>query len=266
MNLSRLTTCLVAASLLLAGSAFAAGDPSKMTAAQISACMNNNLVNRGALRDITVVPTDREGNTRTLKMRFFWKPKGGAPRINLQLLEPLALKGSGYLMLINSGSEEVYFYFPGADRPLQVTGKNMAEPLWGTDVSYAEIKQVLGLLGSGAMQRVADSQVAGRPVFVLETTGKADEFGYDKVVSYVDQQGCVLLKSEFFSKPGKARKVLEADVSSLLTADKYWLVLKYTMRDLREETQTVVNMSDFSLEENIPERMFDPKRFFEPYK
>jgi len=256
---------LFCAVFLFAGVAQA--DPSKQTVEQINACMAKNLVNRGALRDITVVPTDREGKTRTLKLRFFWKPtKAGVPRVNLQLVEPLAMQGSSYLMLVKGGNEEVHFYFPGADRALHVTGKNMAEPLWGTGVSYGEIKQVLGLIASGPTQRKADGKVGDRPVYVLETTTKAEETGYQKVVSYVDQQACVLLKGEFYEKAGKPRKILDADASSLLSADTYWLVLAYTMRDLREGTQTVLNLSDFSLLENIPERMFDPKRFYEPYK
>lgn len=258
---------LVAISGFAAAKAPAVAPGAAATVEQIAACMNKNLVSRGALRDLSLVPTDREGKSRTLKLRFFWSPtKAGEPRINLQLVEPLALQGSSYLMLVKGNSEHVYFHMPGADKALHVTGKNMSEPLWGTDVSYAEIKQVLGLLASGKSQLRADATVAGRKTWVLETAAKADESGYQKVVSYVDQQACVLLKSEFFAKPDKPRKILEADASSLLSAADYWLVLDYTMRDLREGTQTAIKMSDFTLLEKMPERLFDPKRFFEPYR
>ncbi len=240
--------------------------PATATVEQINGCMANNLVNRGALRDLTLQPTDREGKSRTLKLKFFWKPSAKhEPRVNLRLVEPLAMQGSGYLLTIKGGSEEVYFYFPGADRSLKITGKNMSEPLWGTDFSYGEIKQVIGLLATGATERKDDAVIEKRPAFVLETK-TSEETGYQKVVSYVDQSACVLLKSEFFAKPGQPRKILQADVSSLLQADTYWLVLNYTMRDLREGTQTLLAMSDFSLLERMPERLFDPKRFYEPFE
>lgn len=240
-------------------------DKDKWTVAQINDCAGNNMVNKGALRDLTVVPTDREGKVRTLKMRFFWKPTPrGEPRVSLRLVEPTTIAGSAYLMTVSGSQEDVHFYFPGADRALKITGKNMSEPMWGTDVSYGEIKQVLGLVSTGKAKRLADTNLAGRDAFVLETSG-GDTIGYARVISYIDQDACVLLKTDFYEKGDSPRKTLTADFSTILSADKYWLVLGYTMSDLREGTKTVLTLSDFSIQERLPERLFDAKRFFEPY-
>ena len=43
------------------------------------------------------------------------------------------------------------------------------------------------------------------------------------------------------------------------------MVLGYSMRNLLDNTRTKVELSDFTLLERLPERMFDPKRFFEPF-
>ena len=241
-------------------------DKSKWSVSQINDCAGKNLVNKGALRDLTVVPTDREGKTRTMKMRFFWKPTPrGEPRVSLRLVEPATIAGSAYLLTVNGNQEDVHFYFPGADRALKITGKNMSEPMWGTDVSYGEIKQVLGLVATSKAERKSDINLAGRRAFVLETNSKEDA-GYNKVLSYIDQDACVLLKTEFFEKGNTPRKTLTADFSTILSADTYWLVLGYTMSDLLEGTKTVLTLSDFSILERLPERLFDPKRFFEPYE
>lgn len=262
----RFTLGLALATGALGAFGAAPADKSAWTVAQINDCAAKNLVNKGALRDLTVVPTDREGKSRTLKMRFFWKPTPrGEPRVTLSLREPAAIAGSAYLLTVKGGQEDVHFYFPGADRALQITGKNMSEPLWGTDVSYGEIKQVLGLVATQKAERKPDATISGRKAFVLETGTSADD-GYSKVLSYIDQTACVLLKAEFFEKGDKPRKALEADVSSILSADTYWLVLGYTMNDLRQGTRTVLTLSDFSILERLPERLFDPKRFYEPYQ
>jgi len=265
---------------VLGGAALAAGEPAQagkakaaapapaaMTVADVRACMSRNLVDKGAVRDLDVKATNREGKEHALRMRFLWKPaKNGDARVNLKLVEPAAMQGSSYLLVQQGRQEEVYFFLPTADRPLRITGQNMAEPLWGTDFSYGEIKQVLGLLVSGETQRKPDAKVGGRDAYVLETATSLDDTGYTKVVNYVDQKGCVLLKSEFFAKSGKPRKLLEGDLSTLLTAEAYTLVLGYTMRDLQQGTRTQVTLSDFSLDERLPERLFDPKRFQEPFE
>ena len=257
---------LAAATLLLtaAGPAAAQDKSTDMSAKDVRACMARNLVAKGALRDLALDVFDNEGKIRSLRMRLFWKPsKTGGTRVNLRVLEPVAMAGSSYLLLQEGGTEEVYFYLPGADRALRITGQNMSEPLWGTDFSYGEIKQVLGLLWAGDTQRGADTKVSDRPAYVLETATKAEETGYRKVVSAVDQKACVLLKTDFHAKPeAAARKVLTADLTTLIQADKYWAVLGYTMADLQRKTRTVLTLTDLSFDENLTEKMFQPKTFF----
>jgi hypothetical protein len=246
----------------------AAAEPGKesatMTVQGIRACMGKNLVARGALRDLNLDVYDKEGKIRGLHMRLFWKPsKTRGQRVNLRLLDPPAMAGSSYLLLQEGMKEEVYFYLPGADRALRITGKNMNEPLWGTDFSYGEIKHVLGMLVTGDTTRLADQQISGRPTYVLETQTPADESGYKRVVSSVDQATCTLLRSEFYARPDAPRKLLDADVNSLLQADKYWAVLSYTMTDVLRNTHTQLNLTDLSFDERLGEKLFDPKTFFE---
>lgn len=237
------------------------------TVEDIQACMQRNLVRRGALRDLNLEVRDREGNNHALRLKLYWKPTlTGDVRVNVKLLEPRAMSGSSYLMLQSSGGESVYFHLPPEQKAIQITGKNTTEPLWGTDFSYGEIKQVLGLLYSGKTSRAADGVYATRPAFVLETATDVDASGYRKVVSYVDQGSCVLLKSEFFAKADKPLKLLEADAASILSVEDYSVVLDYTMRNLQEGTRTQVKLSDFTILERLPERLFDPQHFFEPFE
>src|SRR5688572_5064584 len=101
---------------------------------EIRACMADNLVKRGALRDLQLGVYDKEGQVRELRMRLYWKPsKTGGSRMHLRVVEPAAMIGSSYLLLQEGPSEEVYFHLQGADRALRITGQNMSEPLWGTD-------------------------------------------------------------------------------------------------------------------------------------
>ncbi|HUR39652.1 MAG TPA: outer membrane lipoprotein-sorting protein [Verrucomicrobiae bacterium] len=240
-----------------------AKDTGSQTVKSIRSCMAKNLVSRGALRDLSLDVFDKEGKIRSLRMRLFWKPsKGGGQRVNLRLVEPSAMAGSSYLLVQEGLGEEVYFYLPGADRALRITGQNMSEPLWGTDFSYGEIKQVLGILVVGDTTRLPDSAISDRPMYVLETATKADETGYRKVISHIDQKTCVLMRSEFYARE-QPRKVLDADPASLLQADKYWTALSYTMTDVQRNTHTQLSLSDLSFDERMSEKLFDPQKFFE---
>ena len=257
---------VLGAGLVVALSGASAAEPaasSRNTVQEIRACMSDNLVKRGALRDLSLGMYDKEGKVRDMKVRLYWKPsKSGGSRVHLRIVEPVAMVGSAYLMVQEGMSEEVYFYLPGADRALRITGQNMSEPLWGTDFSYGEIKQVMGLLVAGDTQRQADATVGGRNAYVLETKTTMEEAGYRRIVNYVDKASCVLLKSEFIANGDKPKKVLEADLSTLTQADKYWAVLGYTMRDVGRGTHTVLTLSDLSIDERLSEKLFSPKEFF----
>jgi hypothetical protein len=267
MILTRTTLLGAGLALLLSGAAGAEpavkARPAPETVKEIRACMSDNLVKRGALRDLQLGIYDREGKVRDLVMKLYWKPtKSKGSRVHLRILKPDVMVGSAYLMLQEGPNEEVYFYLPGADRALRITGQNMSEPLWGTDFSYGEIKQVLGLLVTGATERRADTQVQGRTSYVLETKTSMEETGYRTVVNYVDRASCVLLKSEFIASGDKPKKVLEGDLTTLLHADKYWTMLGYKMTDLSRGTYTTLTLSDLSIDERLSEKLFNPKEFF----
>lgn len=239
-------------------------DPATMTVDDIRACMRDNLVDRGSLRELNVKATDREGQTHDIKMKLFWKPgKDGLARMNLRVLEPKDLHGSSYLLLEHPKGEDVFFFLPANHTVLKVTGNEMTRPLWGTDFSYTEIKQVQGLLLDGMTKRIGDANVGDHPAFVLETATRQETTGYKKVVSYVDQASCTLVKSEFFAKGSKPKKVLEADLSTLMKVDTYWLVLGYKMTNTAEGSHTDLTLGDLFLMEKNTEKMFDPDQFYQ---
>jgi hypothetical protein len=259
--------CIAVALSVVAAAASAKvekSDPAKMSVDDIRACMRGNFVNRGSLRELNVKSTDREGATHQIRMKLFWKPaKDGKARMNLRVLEPKDLHGSSYLLLEREKGEDVFFFLPANKTVLKVTGNEMARPLWGTDFSYTEIRQVQGLLLDGATKRLPDAPVSDRQSFVLETATKSESTGYKKVLSYVDQASCALIKSEFFAKGDKPRKVLEADLTQLMQVDTYWLVLGYKMTNLVEGSHTDLTMGDITLLESKSDKLFDPDQFYQ---
>lgn len=138
----------------------------------------------------------------------------------------------------------------------------MTQKLWGSDFTFADIKQIQGLLLDGDVKRMADTQIEGRKVYLLETATDMQQTGYSLVRSYVDQQSCVLLKTELFSDGDSPHKVLEADVSTLLEIDPWWLIQNYRMTDTRSGTHTDLSLSDIFIQERLPEAMFTPEGFY----
>lgn len=229
---------------------------------QIAACMAANRQTHGAIRGIALDSVDREGNTKTVKVRAVWSPAaGGDGRLNLRVLEPQVLYGSSYLVLQKQPVDQVYLYLAFMNKVTALRPSEMTSPLWGTGVSFVELKQVQGLLLDGSVERRDDALIGERPVWVFDTTTDVDSTGLRHVISYIDQATCLLLKAESFSRSGEPAKVFEADVSTLSPAGPPWQLQRYTVQSLRDRSQTTITLDPVSVPAQIPESMFDPATF-----
>ena len=246
------------------GQSVQAADPASRSIEDISACMRVNIYDKGAIRDFQVKAVDREGKSKTLRFKAFWKPAktDDNVRLTLQVMEPHNLKGTAYLLTRDGEAEQLHLYLPALRKVRRVAGGEMFQNLWGTDLAFADIKQLQGLLLDGDVKRLDDQQLAGRPVYLLETATNTSQGGYKLVRSYVDQESCMLLKAEIFAEGEKPQKVLEADISTLMKIDPWWVVLGYQMTDLRAETHTKVALSDIFIEERLPSSLFTPEGFY----
>lgn len=238
-------------------------DRASMSIEDISACMRVNVFDRGAVRDFQIKATDREGKSKATKFKVFWKPAktGEEVGFTLQVMKPANLAGTAYLLIRNAEEEQLYLYLPALRKVRRVVGDETVQKLWGSDLTFADIKQIQGLLLDGDVQKLADQQIAGRPVYLLETKINVEQTGYRLVRSYVDQESCVLLKAELFGEGENPQKVLEADVSTLLEIDPWWVVLGYRVTDNRAGTHTELSLSDIFIQERLPKSLFTPEGF-----
>lgn len=259
-------SCVLAALLALPG---AMASPPTEDVVEVRDCMANNLVERGALRELEILSYDKHGEASTLNVNMYWRTDpNGRVRVTLHVLQPESLAGAAYLLRETTQDDEIYVYLPEVDAVKQVTGRGDSQSLWGTDFSYQDIKYLQGVILGEASTRQPDSSIAGRGLYVLETKADIPSTGFRKVVSYVDKETCTLLKAEFFNSGEAPQKVLEGDPSALFQTDVYskevWLLLGYTMRDLRNGTRSEIRLGEMYLLEDMASATFAPDTFFEP--
>lgn len=263
MKRTKTVLALIVIGLVQAGSPARAADTTGWGVQEIGDCMRENLFERGSVRDFQIRSVDPEGRSKQVKFKAFWRPvdRGDGARITLQLVEPENLRGTSYLLVRNDNEEELYVYLPALQRVTRVDGGDASRKLWGTDLTLADVRQIQGLLVEGDAKRLADARVADRPVYLLETLTDPEESGYRRVVSHVDQESCILLKAEMFSNDGEPEKVVEADLSTLMNFDPWWVVLGYRVTDNRAGTYTEVALSNLFIEETLPDSLFTPEGF-----
>jgi hypothetical protein len=251
------------AAVAFSGAALAQKDPASMSIADINSCMKQNSVSGSSVRDITLDSVDKEGVAKVVKIRGYFSPAAdGSARVNLRVVEPPVLSGSAYLVLQKKPEDQVYLYLAFLKSVTAIKPSEMTNPLWGTGVSYVELKQVQGLLESGNSTRQADAAIGGRPVYNISTATDFDSIGYRRVVSYVDQATCLLLKAEFYVKGNDPLKILDADVSTISASGPPHSVTRMLLRNPRENSHTTMTLGPLAPINGLSDALFDASSFY----
>ncbi len=232
------------------------------TAESVVGCMRANLPPSLRVQDFELVSTDRSGGSRRLGGKLYAKAEEGLLRLTLRVMDPPDLYGSAYLLRETPGNvqDEIYLQLP-KDSPRRITGGQASQSLFGTDFSYADVKQMQNAFAGGESKLEAADKIEQRPVHVLlQKAQSAKGVPYSQTRVWVDQKTCVVLKAEFF-EGDKPRKRLTAPASALTQAGKHWYVAEMQMRDLREETRTVLKVKVLPAEKDLSQHYFNPNTF-----
>jgi hypothetical protein len=230
------------------------------TAEEIRACVRGNLPARTSVQTIELESLDRAGGRRTLVARLHWKRFGeGQHRLRIRVDKPLDLRGSSYLVIEKDSTDDMFMYLPAVQKVRRITSGMISDSLWGTDFGYEDIKHLQGIAAEGAVERLADSTVADRAVYVLAMVPESSgESTYSKIVSFVARDNCIAIKTDFYERGDAPRKVLLADLDQLTREGDRWSARSLEMRDLESQTTSRLRVVETRDDVEIPDRTFNP--------
>jgi hypothetical protein len=252
-------SCIALISLFAAPLAAVA---SLSTVDEISQCVRDNMPNKSSSQTIVLRSINRVGDVAESSATIFWQQDDdGFSKVLLRFIKPLDMRDSGVLMLEKAGrSPDTFLYLPSTKMVRRVSSRAASSSLFGTDFSYEDFSRLVGMAGDSAKERGEDTEIAGRPAYVVSATPTPESgSSYEKVISFIDQETCVPLRMESYEDGGKLRKRLTADVSTLSREGSSWVSLNQTMEDLRDQTRTEVVIKTIDTDAKIHRKMFSTR-------
>ncbi len=236
--------------LLLAPAPGSATEP--RTASEILECLQRTRPLTNTVRSIRLVRRDRMGGERTTRGKVYGGvSRAGFRTILLEISEPDDLSGLAVLITEREGANHIFVSPAGLPEVRQIRGAPGQASLLGTDFSYEDVERLYGLARPGETHKLGSSQTSlpERSFWVLETT-PARESGssYQRIVSLIDEETCVLLRAEMFDGGDTPRKVLTSDPDSLQKEKSTWVARDVLIRDLREGSETRLVIDDIDLD------------------
>jgi hypothetical protein len=236
------------------GSTQAAPDP----IAEAQACASKNLPERTLELRATFTKVDRVGGERESRAKVIGKKLGdGLQRAVLRFDKPRDVRGTAMLMIENpSGASDFYVYSPDERRTRRISGKS-GGGLFGTDFSYDDFENWRGFGKKSKPERLPDAVEAGRPVYVLAGSPANDETStYERVVTFIDRETCVVLRIDSYEPGPKLRKVLRSDPASVERAGDLSIAKSLELEDVLDGTRTRVAIDAIRIDVDLPDRLF----------
>lgn len=232
----------------------------------IYACVLENRF-RAYVQDARLVSGDRGQSAQESRLQMTWKsfrdeqdqPRGGVlSKTIVRYTHPFDLRFSGYLVINNiDRANDQFVYLAASRRIRRVNLRN--EAVFGTDFTFEDI--VPAEIEDADYRRLADARVAEQSVYVVEVTPRPhSDSEYSRLVTYVDRDRCVPLRTRYWDEKGVEVKELTVPTDAVQTFDGIHWPMKLTMRNLKLGTFTELSVD--KLEPNAPlqDKEFEVRR------
>ena len=232
-----------------------ASDPLK----EVRDCMLRNVPKHSSVQTVHFTSYDRIGGTREFRGKILGKTmEDGTRRAKLCISQPQEMRGSEVLSMESKGEPpQNFLYTTELRKAKRVSGDGAGGSLFGTDFTYEDLQRFMQLNRPESAQRLADSDLDGRAMFVVQALPTdTTKSSYSKVLSYIDKSTCVVLKSEQYETGDRLRKVLTAKPDSMYSENGVTAPTEVEMKDVRDQTRTTVAIEDLEVDGEVDSRSF----------
>jgi hypothetical protein len=230
------------------------------TAEEIQACNEGNFPTETSVQTISMNAKDRIGAVTQSKATMYWKKfDDGFSRVMMRFFKPSDLRGAGLLMIEKTDRNDMFIYLPELKRIKRITSHMTSSSMFGTDFSYEEFERMQGIAARAPVTRLEDGVVHLRPAYVIELRPSGEDSGYERIREFIDKETCVALRSEFYERGERPRKVLSAETSKIAKEGDVWVARELLMQDFRDETETTMVIEEVEIGKPIARKIFSQK-------
>ena len=149
----------------------------------------------------------------------------------------------------------LFLYSPDAEEVIPITGHLLKESMMGSDLSYEDAAGNDTLEGLYNARIAEEGELDGRPVWVLDMTGKSKTISYPRLKIWADKETFIPLKTERYALSGALLK--EEYVRETRRIGGRTFPVRVEVKDLlRKDSMTVFTLDKVELDVPIPDSVF----------
>ncbi len=160
-------------------------------------------------------------------------------------------KGTKMLKL----GKDLWIYDPSSDRSIRISGNMLKQSVMGSDLSYEDFMEDTSLADSYSASISSETEITGRPCWVLELVARQTNLTYYKRKLWVDKERFVVHREYLYARSGKLLKSITA--SDFRKTGKRWYPHYILFKDeLKEGKGTEYYIDSVQFDLAIPASIF----------
>jgi hypothetical protein len=211
----------------------------------------------------TVISRDPGGNAQTSRFWVRWKDyrdkdkkavDGVLAKTLVKFEAPDDMRATGFLMVVNADrSNDQFVWSPSTGRVRRVDLRGVG--VMGTDYTFDDI--AWKNIEDADYQRLADEEIDGTPVYVVEVTVKPTvASSYKTMRAWIEKEHFVPLHAVYRDSNGIDTREMRATAGSLHDFNGTWIAKESTMSNLKEKTSTTIVVERLEPNIDLSERHF----------
>jgi hypothetical protein len=221
-------------------------------------CVRKNFPEKSAKQSVRLASKDAGGDTRTLEADILWKRgEDDLSKVVARVQSPADERGTAFLMVEREGANDMFSYLPEMGRVRRITARSLSGSFLGTDFNYEDFEELQSASERASAEKLPDSTLDGRKVHVLSGTKSADTgSSYSKVVTYVDAESCVPLKTELYGASGEVVKEIQVRWSDVEKRGSRFVPMRAVLDDRANQTSTELVIEKIEMDIELKDHLF----------
>jgi hypothetical protein len=229
---------------------------------RVQTCLASNIPEKSSALTVRLESRHRDEAESKHESRIYWRRSPeGLSQIRICMAYPPDVRGLAYLILEGKSGVNLWGYLAAGAKvfPIHASAAARRAHIARTAISYDDLRYLPMNLSRAEPQQTTDSLVGDRKVSVVRLSLPPGEGSpYDRIISFIDAETCVPLRTEFYATAERLQKFVTADPTTIGRVGGIWLARSMRVEDLENEVATEVHVEQVEIDPDLPDRMFTP--------
>jgi hypothetical protein len=229
---------------------------------RVQTCLASNIPEKSSALTVRLESRHRDEAEFKHESRIYWRRSPeGLSQIRICMAYPPDIRGLAYLILERKSGVNLWGYLAAGAKvfPIHPGAAARRARIARTAISYDDLRYLPMNLSRAEPQQTTDSLVGDRKVSVVRLSLPPGEGSpYDQIISFIDAETCVPLRTEFYATAERLQKFVTADPTTIGRVGGIWLARSMRVEDLKNEVATEVHVEQVEIDADLPDRMFTP--------